>query len=327
MKFNFLPLAIASFGLINSNQVSADEEIIHGVKVTKYSVDKALDNMLKPPFDNGTPAHFQYIIGLDQAGAMIEGTGMSMADPEYAVTLSSGTFDGNKQKINRCIGGGWNLLYLDSKEYGEGKVLSATGKDFLGQISDDDEQCHLTFTWNDDFTEADISGYFYALTDERWVELATGFLIGFTIELQPYWRWKFDGLQNEPKKKWFSKPEPVDTSVFEELDSKCCPRRKHDCSGENVLGKEGDCETISLACGPIDEANLGDCVFYKRRNLNGVTGGELPKKLPFYLGYNIFPLMDKYGMKTSYEKYYKEAIKAKGVTTVFHGLERVNEEL
>ena len=45
-------------------------------------------------------------------------------------------------------------------------------------------------------------------------------------------------------------------------------------------------------------------------------------------GYPIYPLADRYGNPTPpYNKFYEDAVSARGVETIFNGLERAGNEL
>lgn len=332
MKFNRLSLFISSLLAITAH--AEGEDIVgSGISITKYDINGTLINMLKPPAVG--PEHLQYIIGLDQAGLAAAETGIKTADPEYAATLSSGTFDRNVQKINRCYGGGWSMFDVKSTELPtNNSTLSNTGRGFLSEISRNDKKCNLTFTWNKEFSKASISGYMDALVAGKAQEIpfvpgivadffggvteaASNRFSALSIELTSYWKWKF-GLDVESSK----------LSDAEKKDFKCCPPKKnsnHSCLGPNKLGKEGQCETISKACGDIKQENFAICAMYERKNslkpsLLKPKWMDIP---PEYKGYLVYPLADKYGTPTPFYEFYMDAVKAQGLKTVFHGVKRV----
>ena len=195
-----------------------------------------------------------------------------------------------------------------------------TGREFLTDISDNDDDCTLIFRWNRDMTVAKIEGYFDSkfkslpiLLKKKLGDVIDKNILSLSIELEPYWKWKFGLAITNPflKKK------------FKNLDAKCCPpKRGHDdgseqeeCMGPNSLGKVGSsCETISMACGDIQEEHLEDCAMYKRKNQFGFfSGGN------YYL---VYALADKYGDETPYNKVFSE-VYGKGIENLFHGVERV----
>jgi hypothetical protein len=323
MKFSRTTLFTAALAAASSQLGSAlEEETIGGINVVKYPVSEVITRMPKPLTPDGVPAHLQYIVGLDQDGAVVPGTGVPLADPEYAISLSSGTFDGKKQTLNRCYGGEWTFYDVATKklikEEGEGlRTLTATGRDFLTQISGSDSDCSLYFNWNEDFSEAVITGYWEPAVAENQVKLFNAAL-DLKIELEPYWRWKFSGVDMEPG--IFNR---LNRWQLKKLDEKCCPPKDNNqCQGENKLGVEGPCETISTACGEIDEDDLSACIMYKRRNVN-----PLGFEIPIMSNYPIYPLADRYGNPTPYNKFYEDAVSARGIETIFHGLERAGNEL
>mmetsp|Transcript_21652 Transcript_21652/g.31611 ORF Transcript_21652/g.31611 Transcript_21652/m.31611 type:complete len:365 (+) Transcript_21652:36-1130(+) len=337
----FYATTLAAVVAFSSPQVilSSDEEVIDGYKVAKYPIENVLQEMLLPPVTapgiGDIPAHLQYIVGLDQSGAVDTGTRMNLADPEYAATLSSGEFkpsdDGGfaDQEINRCYnqnGGGWSMLDIESftpSNSGGGffakfmsrsdSTLSNSGRGFFSKINGNDDLCTLTFKWNKDSTEAKIDGYFNALVGDSlggFADEATR----VSIELRPYWKWKFGIAMEKSMEKNAAK-----------LDMKCCPPSdigSSQCLGAATLGKEGSpCETISMACGKIKKKHAGKCAMYERVNK---LGGIVP--IPGFSGYLAYPLADRYGNPTPYNEFYFDAIKAKGVETLFHGIAPVGSE-
>lgn len=299
-----------------------EEETISGINVVKYPVSEVIKQMPKPLTPEGVPPHLQYIVGLDQDGAVVQGTGIMNADPEYAITLSSGTFDGTKSVMNRCYGGEWSLYDVADKnlikrKFEGPRTLSSTGRDFLDKMSGSDSDCSLTFDWNEDFSEASITGYWESAVPQEQIGLWNSAL-DLRIELEPYWRWKFSGVDMEP-----GRFNSLKKSKMKKLDEKCCPPKESDqCLGENKLGVEGPCETISMACGEIDEDDISACGMFRRRNMS-----PLGFEIPIMGGYPIYPLADRYGNPTPYNKFYEDAVSARGIETIFHGLERAGNEL
>ena len=208
------------------------------------------------------------------------------------------------QKYNRCYGDGHSLI--DHKW----DRLGSTGTEFLTKISANDEDCVVYFKWNQDKSIARISNYWRSsLAGPKFAEEAVSGLLDekfkFTIELAPYWKWKF-GL-----KIW----NPFLKMEASKLDKKCCPPKDEtkQCMGPKKLGKEGPCETISMACGDVKEEDVVDCKMYTR-----VTEW-FGDKIPYY----VYALYDKYGNETPYNKVVAAAFEKNGVDTLFHGIERV----
>jgi len=326
MKFSRTTLFTATLAASYSQLgMALEEESISGITVEKYHISEAIQNIPKPLTPEGVPAHLQYIVGLDQGGAVVKNDGIPVADPEYAVSLSSGTFDGREQKLNRCYGDGWTFYDNKSKSIEvrpdeKKRSFSATGENFLSNISGSDSHCTLTFGWNKDFSEAKIDGYWEALIGDKLAMVADNF--DLVIEMQPYWRWKFNGVAMEPGLlNWIK-----ESKFANDMDMKCCPPKDNNqqCLGENKLGVKGPCETISTACGDVSENNLEYCFMFKRRNL--FPGGFV--EIPGFNGYPVYPLADRYGKPTPYNKFYEDAVSARGVETIFHGIERAgNDEL
>mmetsp|Transcript_28014 Transcript_28014/g.42936 ORF Transcript_28014/g.42936 Transcript_28014/m.42936 type:complete len:329 (-) Transcript_28014:716-1702(-) len=322
MKFSRATLVTVAMVATSSQfGMALEEETISGIKVVKYPVSEVIQRMPKPLIPEGIPAHLQYIVGLDQDTAVVHGFsgGFPFADPEYAIALSSGTFNGRKQKLNRCHGGAWTFYDVETTELHKTKSwlpprkLTATGRDFLTKISGTDSDCTLTFGWNEDFSEAKIDGYWDSNIDNSHFRgIANSF--DLVIEMEPYWRWKFNGVDMEPGT-W----NRLNPSKLEKMDAMCCPPKENNqCLGENKLGVEGLCETISTACGEVSEENLSACVMFTRRNL--FPGGFL--EIPIMSNYPVYPLADRYGNPTPYNKFYGDAVSARGVETIFHGTER-----
>jgi hypothetical protein len=237
---------------------------------------------------------------------------MGDGDPEFAATLTSGTWIKEKefmskphlkQAISRCKGGGW-VLFNNKEPFDFATVR--TGRGFIDLIDKNDESCNLIFTWNEDASNAIITTYF--LSNEL-IKKPLEYVFKLEIGLTSYWKWKF-GLKTSMKEKA--------NALL--MDSKCCPPPSEDvsCLGEGVLGKAGTpCETISMACGEIAAENVNQCPFIHRKN------GAVGLKLGFY---NVYALSDKYGNPTTYMKHYVNVFKEKGVEDLFHPLERKNDK-
>ncbi|GFH55184.1 predicted protein [Chaetoceros tenuissimus] len=137
---------------------SGVEDNVGPIRVLKYPVEDVLD-LMNTPVDT-VPAHLQYIIGLDQSGAVALDSGLPFADPEYAVNLSGGEWtDATTQSINRCYGGDWSLLFfgedndIDRRRANENeKFLKYTnsGEGFLNGISETDERCKFASAMSDE---------------------------------------------------------------------------------------------------------------------------------------------------------------------------------
>jgi hypothetical protein len=287
--------------------------------IRKYATADILAGLLSPPTTNEVigdiPAHLQYTVSLDQAGIMFPKTGMSAVDPEAAITFSSGEFATEtkwfkrvvSQKFNRCAGGGWSFYYDDIKKIGEEKNIVNTGKEFFKKLREGDPKyCPLAFTWNEDFTKAEISGYM----EQRLSPLpdaVSGSILGLTIELLPYWAWKF-GISNKGTKK------------AEKLDEKCCPPKDGNdaCKGAGKLGKPNtECETISMACGVVEPQDRKMCAMWERKN---IALGFIPiSALTGVGGYLAYPIGDKNEEPTGFTQHFVDGLVAVGVNDVFHG--------
>ena len=315
MKISFIAqLFTALIAPLFAASHESHEETVGNWSIQVCHTEDVLDDIPNPPVSlpevGDLPAHLQYIIGLDQTGIvdMTEGVGMPTGgDPEYAITLSSGEWKFQKhfwgkptltQTINRCRGGGWTFFNVDSSttHFYDKKFVDKSGKEFFELINADDDKCNLYFAWNEDATEARITGYF----DNFFAATA----IDLSIKLQPYWKWKF-GLKTSNK----------EGKEAKELDAKCCPPKDDgsSCLGEATLGKAGTpCDTISMACGEIHKDNVSECAFYRRNN----------KMLGLVLAsyYHAYPLADKNGEPTSYNTHFVDTYTSKGVTDIFHPL-------
>lgn len=321
MKFNTISLLNSLLLLLFASQpaLSREEDVIDGIKVARYPISDVVKEMQAPSDRSASgieiPAHMQYIVGLDQPGNVVKGTGISVVDPEYAITLSAGDFslknDVLEQSLNRCYGGFWT--FFDNEK----------GKEFLTVINGAGDGCNLTFRWNEDKTVGKILGYMetrvfdiaqkvYWFLPKSWIKGgsdATGFFADkfsdFTIELQPYWKWKFGITSDKPD---------------ETTDEKCCPAKNasKSCFGPGKLGKSDECETLSMACGEVKKEDLAACAMYKRRNK--VADKEI--QIPFFRfsSYLVYPLFDKYGVATPYNQFYSDAMKSNGIKNLFHGV-------
>mmetsp|Transcript_14230 Transcript_14230/g.21372 ORF Transcript_14230/g.21372 Transcript_14230/m.21372 type:complete len:327 (-) Transcript_14230:166-1146(-) len=304
-----------TFSVLNLLVATTSAELEDDWTMKTYPAKDFIQNMLPPPTSSpevgDLPVHLQYIIGLDQSGIVYPtpGIGMDSGDPEFAATLSSGTWTTEKkffskptltQSISRCQGGGWSLYNNDKPaEMAPGN----TGKSFVDLIDSTDESCNLIFHWNKDASNAVITEYFKSNVGYM---KPLEYIMKLEIGLTPYWRWKFN-LKT-------SKQEKADALL---MDSKCCPppSASLSCLGEGSLGKaDSPCETISMACGEILEENVNQCPFIHRKNGLGKIA------LNFY---NVHALSDKYGNPTSYSKHFVKAYKEKGVVELFHPLERI----
>eukprot|EP00554_Chaetoceros_debilis_P011097 CAMPEP_0194108906 /NCGR_PEP_ID=MMETSP0150-20130528/8532_1 /TAXON_ID=122233 /ORGANISM="Chaetoceros debilis, Strain MM31A-1" /LENGTH=348 /DNA_ID=CAMNT_0038797731 /DNA_START=14 /DNA_END=1060 /DNA_ORIENTATION=- len=283
-----------------------------------YNSQDVLQNMDSPYESNAEvgdfPPHLQYTFGFDQTGIVHpqEKVGMtSGGDPEFAGVLTSGTWtkktkkrffsnpaDEYLQKFNRC-GSGWSL-FADNMAYQFSKKrwVDKTGNSFLDMISKNGyDTCELHFEWNQDLTSAKITNYFESTP----TPMGKSFM-SLSIELAPYWRWKF-GFE-------ISKKEEKEAKL---MDGKCCP--SDSCRGKATLGEDGPCETISMACGEILDDDVNQCPFFVRKNkIAGI------KKIANY--YYVYPLGDKYGNPTPYFKHFIEAYVDNNVKHIFHVVKR-----
>jgi len=304
-----------TFSALNLLVATSSAELEDDWTLKTYTTQDLIQNMLPPPTSSpevgDLPVHLQYIVGLDQAGIVYPtpGIGMGTGDPEFAATLSSGTWTTEKkflskptlmQTISRCQGGGWSL-------YGNDKTVEMspgnTGKAFVDMIDTTDVTCNLIFHWNKDASNARITEYFKSNVGYM---KPLEYILKLEIGLTSYWRWKF-GLKTNGKEKA--------NALL--MDNKCCPppSASLSCLGKGTLGKaDSPCETISMACGEILKENVNQCPLMHRKN------GIGSKDLAFY---NVYALSDKYGNPTSYLKHYVKAYKEKGVEELFHPLERI----
>lgn len=216
---------------------------------------------------------------------------------ETTVVLSQGDFflqDGAvQQRLDRCQGELWTYVWNDGA-FPDRSLLSLrlSGKAifWLSRLL---RLCGLILVWNDDFTRAELS-----------IE-GKPFLFGTSytgMEMLPFWAWKF-GLEHEE-----------DTSTLQAMDSKCCPLKENgpDCTGGGVLGTLGHpCETISMACGPIDRDDIVNCAMWRRSGPTFFGFFEYT-----YLGY---PIGDKYQQPTGFFPRFEEAMEENGVRQFFQG--------
>ena len=245
------------------------------------------------------PSHMKYTIWLDQAGVDDdEETGMKLADPEAGVVLTKEL--ARSQSIDRCFSGAWSFFHEDIEEF-EGKWLQKTGKKFFLDLATKRTGCPLTFDWNSDFTFATITGYF-----PGWLESLSQMQL--SIGLAPYWKWKF-GLVDD------------DSDQFSSLDQKCCPPTEdNSCEGYGAIGTPNtSCETISSACGEVHLTDMSDCTMWLRRNTIGGTG-MFQTPIPFFHGYNGYPIGDANGKATGYFDEFESAMQSNGVNNIFYGL-------
>jgi hypothetical protein len=325
MKFA-ISILFSSLLFLSVPQSIFSQEAIGNVNIKKYGVSDAI-KMMKVPTEKSDsdidiPPHMQYIVALDQGGIVGPSTGLDIADPEYAMTMSAGDLTKTSwwsgstlvQKINRCYGNGW--VFFDIVSIADFKnTLSNTGKGFLTGISKEDSTCFLTFKWNKDNTKAKLEGYFDSLFSEVIGEFGGAIagiatdsaLMRVEIKLEPYWQWKF-GISGK-----FNGAS---------MDEKCCPPKEglEKCSGFGKLGKGGACETISMACGQIKEEDLEGCAMYKRSNFLGLVGSV---QIPGLANYLAYPLADKYGNETPYNSFYQAAIVKNGVNKLFEGVGKI----
>jgi hypothetical protein len=305
-----LPSAFSEKSQVPENLVDVPEEWSYKL----YNSEDVIQNLDSPAVSNARigdfPPHLQYTLGLDQTGIVHpnEKIGMtSGGDPEFAGIFTTGTWtkktkkrffsapvDEYLQELNRC-GSGWSF-FADNMTYkfSKNRCVDKTGNFFLHMIAKSGyDTCKLNFKWNQDLTSAKISNYFESTPNP-----ISKYLMSLSVELAPYWRWKF-GFE-------ISKKEEKEAKL---MDGKCCP--SDSCRGKATLGGDGPCETISMACGEILDDDVNQCPFFIRKNK--IAGIE--KTLN---SYNVYPLGDKYGNPTPYFKHFIEAYVANKVEHVFH---------
>lgn len=312
------PLALAQWW--EGYEDNGDDEQCVGNPVTLYDRDictyqtgDILKAMLRPPThyaNRPIPSHLQYAVTLDQAGLMYEarkqGYYVRRVDPEAAVTMSQGYFEDNIQTFDRCAGGGWILWYSMTDNFPSDTTLNFEGQKFFKSLTDHDDTslCELKFEWNREFTSAIISGYFAEQHN-----LFSEMIIRLSIDLRPYWKWKF-GLFD------------LEVNSFDNyhgLDLKCCPPKNNNfkCMGPNKLGHGDQCDTVSMACGEVVGENGYECSMWRRHQR--ILGSEWAGKhaVGVYYGY---PIGDKHGQPTGFMSTALGALKGIGVIELFHGI-------
>jgi len=192
--------------------------------------------------------------------------------------------------------------------------LTSQGQEFFDRISggganpnQDREECFLTFHWNADFTEAEISGYYEELVGSQVGGWFLQCAVTPKIKLSPYWKWKF-GMNHEQCE--LSDPE------LAAMDAKCCAATTSaDCTGANTLGKGDACDTISTACKTPSENDVATCAMWRRSNL--LMG--LFECFAGFPGYNVYPIGDKNRAATGYFNHNIKQLNLISVGEIFHG--------